>query len=119
MKDGNGNESTFAYPEVLPGITEWANSTDPEPKTITVTTAGLRSLLQLLGDCWPLAAGAYMEIHVPTARDGMYASALTPKAMRDMMNRLSEIWCGDDLVVSGLFLNERGQPALNECVERK
>lgn len=111
MKDGLGNESMFSYPEIVPGAThEWSNKEDVQGN-IVVTKKGLRDLLQLVADAWPLAM-AHLVAKNPNDNMGhdMYRPATEGKALASVLNRCSAIWCEGDLIVSGLFVDANGKP---------
>lgn len=106
MKDGLGNETMFSYPEIVPGATrEWGGMGDIEGN-IVVTKKGLRDLLQLAADAWPLAM-AHLVAKNPDDKNG---HAITHEALASMLNRCSAIWCEGDLIVSGLFVDASGNP---------
>lgn len=115
MKDGLGNETIFAFPEIFPDATEWAASETPLEGNITVNAQRFREILNLVGDAWPVAM-SLMLIKGGQEKDaeGMYGKSTDAAAMASMLNRISAVWCEGDLIVSGLFVDSQGNPLVSE-----
>lgn len=111
-------DSAFAYPEIFEGANDWAYADEDSP--ITVSSKGLRDLLNLVGDCWPTVMGLSLKSRRPDDPKavGPYADAVTSEAVANLANRLSKVWCEGDLIVSGLFIDPAdGTVLLNKSDE--
>lgn len=104
-----------AYPEVFPGATPWAYSHASMNRVpnVTVTQEGLKRLLRMVADMQP-----FMMVAVaPEQCDDMYADETTRENAIKLLNETGRVWCEGDLIVSGLFVDDAGEPIINECAE--
>ena len=102
-----------AFPEVIPGVGEWAGSKGPLEGNITVTREGLRRLLAIAFDHWELAFACYTQGQ-PMA---MHAERLKRNSLAAALNTSAAVWCEGKLIMSRLFVDAEGQPIVNDCAE--
>lgn len=106
--------SCFSYPQIMPGAREWVWSDEiPERgETITVTVHGLRRLLRLANEVFPLA------MHIIEPND---AWKVTEENLHKALRESSSMWCDGELVMSRLFVTDDGKVIAhpNEDVDAK
>lgn len=105
-----------AYPEVLPGVSEEYGGDEPLAGNVTVTREGLRKLLAITHDAFGVAMASMILSKDRTVKHP-YQDRMTPKALADLCNRSSKVWCEGKLIASGLFIDSEGYPIINECAE--
>ena len=81
-----------AYPEIVPGVTDWANSDDRGDSSLSVTAHGLRRLLRIAAD----TQSSLMQRMCDRQK-------LSDDDMK-LLNDVTAVWCEGDLVMSGLFI---------------
>ncbi len=98
MTDNNddGEQLSPCYPPVMPWITDWCHGdkTIFPGAIVPVSEQGLRHVLLIIKRMQAVLLDAAMQQN---------ERALSPVEIA-LMNDTSNIWCEDDLVVSGLFV---------------
>ena len=100
------DEPVACYPEIFEGANAWLwGKTEHPAERVEVTYDGLRHLLRLIKMTQRAVFDASMELSAAGGKmkDGIN---LPGDIAIKLMNRTSEIFCEDDLIVSGLFVIE-------------
>lgn len=100
--ENHNRELHVAYPEIISGITSWVWTDGPdETPNITVARDGLRRVLR--------AIRVMQEVVILRALGQECANDKLAAAL----NASSKVWCEGDLVVSGLFVDDDGNPIVH------
>lgn len=97
-------DSILSYPEITPGADAWLWSDEPMKGTVLVTENGLRRLLRLVSK----VQGPLMAMAIPQAKD-TFMHDTTEKDLLELVNESSGIFCEGSLVMSRLFVDEKGR----------
>lgn len=104
--------SFLSYPDVMPNATAWVWSDEPKfpGGVVLVTEHGLRRLLRLAAEVFPLAMVQLFKDSEDVQK--LYAAHLEPQKLRTTIDEASSIWCEHNLVMSRLFIAKDGKTAI-------